>query len=241
MLTDFHSHILPGIDDGSSSVEESIAMLRMEAEQGISAMVATPHFYARHDDPERFLARRAASAERLQAAMAQQEGLPEIYLGAEVHYFQGMSDSEILGRLTIAEKRCILIEMPPAPWTQQMYRELEWVYAKQGLTPVIAHVDRYISRLNTHGIPARLEALPVLVQANASFFLRRTTASFALRLLWQDRIQLLGSDCHNLTDRAPNLGPAAQVIARKLGSEAMAEIRGHEARAFAENGNKHTL
>lgn len=45
-IMDFHSHILPGIDDGSASLEESIAMLRMEAEQGITHVIATPHFYA---------------------------------------------------------------------------------------------------------------------------------------------------------------------------------------------------
>ena len=227
-MTDFHSHILPGIDDGSGSAAESVAMLRMEAKQHVGCVVATPHFYARHDDPERFLKRRAAAMERLQEAAAQQAGLPKVNLGAEVYYFPGMSDSEVLDRLTIEKKSCILIEMPPSPWTPQMYRELEWVYTKQGLTPVIAHVDRYISPLRTHGIPDRLEELPVLVQANASFFLRKTTASFALRLLRQGRIHLLGSDCHNLTDRAPNLGAAVQVIGRRLGDAALEWIQTQE-------------
>ena len=227
-MTDFHSHILPGIDDGSGSTEESVAMLRMEAKQGIGCVVATPHFYARHDDPERFLTRRAAAMEQLQAAVVQQEGLPRILLGAEVHYFPGMSDSEAIARLTIEKKRCILIEMPPAPWTPQMYRELEWVYTKQGLTPIIAHLDRYIGPFRTHGIPAQLEELPVLVQANASFFLKSSTASFALRLLRQGRIHLLGSDCHNLTDRAPNLGAAVQVIGRRMGDAAMEWIQMQE-------------
>ena len=58
-IIDFHSHILPGIDDGSRSVEESIALLQKEAEQGISHVVATPHFYPQLDTPERFLKRRA--------------------------------------------------------------------------------------------------------------------------------------------------------------------------------------
>lgn len=224
MVTDFHSHILPGIDDGSSSVEESINMLHMEAEQGIACVAATPHFYARYDDPELFLQRREDAFRKLQAAMTQHERLPRILLGAEVHYFQGVSDSEVLSRLTIAEKGCILIEMPPAPWTEQMYRELEWIYTKQGLTPVIAHLDRYISPLKTYGIPGRLEELPVLVQANASFFLRRSTAAFALRLLRQGRIHLLGSDCHNMTNRAPNLGPAVQRIVSKLGNTTLEQL-----------------
>ena len=50
-MVDFHSHILPGIDDGSASLEESIELLKREAEQGINHVVATPHFYAQHDTP----------------------------------------------------------------------------------------------------------------------------------------------------------------------------------------------
>jgi protein-tyrosine phosphatase len=203
-------------------------MLRMEAEQGIRRVIATPHFYANHDDPERFLARRAASEARLREAMADRTDLPQVITGAEVHFFHGMSDSAILTQLTIGQKGCILIEMPPAPWTPQMYRELEWIYAKQDLIPVIAHVDRYIRPLRTYGIDRRLEELPVRVQANASFFLHAGTAAFAMKLLRQDRIQLLGSDCHNLTDRAPNLEGALQRIKRKLGAEALERIRENE-------------
>ena len=237
MITDFHSHILPHIDDGSRSVKESLQMLRMEAAQGIDCVVATPHFYANHDDPQRFLSRRASSAARLREAMDGCGGLPRVLIGAEVHYFHGMSESDILPQLTIGKKGCILIEMPPAPWTPQMYRELEWIYTKQGLIPVIAHVDRYIHPLRTHGINRRLEELPVQVQANASFFLHTGTAAFAMRLLGQDRIHLLGSDCHNLTDRAPNLGGAMQRISRKLGHAALERIRDHEQQLFA-NGKK---
>ena len=58
-VIDFHSHILPGIDDGSKNVEESLQMLRMMAKQGITHVVATPHFYPQHDTPESFLKRRA--------------------------------------------------------------------------------------------------------------------------------------------------------------------------------------
>ena len=74
-IIDFHSHILPGIDDGSESVEQSIAMLRMEAEQGITHVVATPHFYPRHDTPQRFLQRRkdADVAKPLRQRRAQHE------------------------------------------------------------------------------------------------------------------------------------------------------------------------
>ena len=148
MLTDFHSHILPGVDDGSADPEQSLEMLRMEAEQGICRVVATPHFYPRHDDPVRFLQRRARGAEKLAERIAGESGLPELILGAEVHYYPGMSESNVLSQLTIGNGKCIMIEMPGAPWTEKMFRELELIYEKQGLIPVIAHIDRYIGPWN---------------------------------------------------------------------------------------------
>lgn len=224
MMIDFHSHILPGIDDGSRSVEESIRMLQAEAEQGISKVIATPHFYAHHDSPERFLERRKEAEKRLREAMERHENMPEIEIGAEIYYFSGISESDVLKLLTIGQKRCILLEMPVSSWTPQMYKEIEAIRVKQGITPIIAHMDRYIAPFRTHGIPERLAELPVAVQVNASFFLRRSTASMAIRMLRRDQIHLLGSDCHNMDMRPPNLGPALQVIRRRLGDEAIDRI-----------------
>ena len=56
-MIDFHSHILPGMDDGSSSPEESLAMLEVSAEQGVDEIFATSHFYPDEEDPASFLAR----------------------------------------------------------------------------------------------------------------------------------------------------------------------------------------
>ena len=224
-MIDFHSHILPGVDDGSRSVEESIAMLRLAGEQGIRRVVATPHFYPRYDRPEAFLERRARAEEALRREMEKHPGLPCVSIGAEVHFFRGMSDSEILPQLTIRGKSCILIEMTPGPWPEDIYRELAGIWEKRGITPIIAHIDRYIGPFRTYGIPRRLEELPVLVQANADFFLERSTAGMAMRMLKADQIQLLGSDCHNMAFRKPNLGPALGAIEKRLGREALDRIR----------------
>ncbi len=223
-MIDAHSHILPGIDDGSASLEESVSMLRLSAQQGVSHVIATPHFYAHHDKPERFLKRRAEAEAALRQEMTLHEGLPRLSIGAEVYFFSGISESEHINQLTIDKKRCILIEMPSVPWTESMFRELEDIHRKQGLTPVIAHVDRYIRPFHTHRIPERLAELPVLVQANASFFLHSSTAGMAMRLLRNDQIHLLGSDCHDLKSRKPNLGAAAAQIKKRLGEEALTRI-----------------
>ena len=165
-IVDFHSHILPGMDDGSASVAESIALLRMEAEQGIDHVVATPHFYPQKDTPERFLQRRAEAEAALREEMQKHTGLPKLSVGAEVFYFPGISDSEAMASLTVDRKRCILIEMPQPPWSDAVYREIQGLYTKRGLIPIIAHIDRYIGAFRTYGSPDRLAEYPVLVQAN---------------------------------------------------------------------------
>ena len=60
-MIDFHSHILPGIDDGSKSTEESLEMLDMLRAQGVVTVAATPHFYARENTPEVFLQKHGTS------------------------------------------------------------------------------------------------------------------------------------------------------------------------------------
>lgn len=223
-IIDFHSHILPGIDDGSASVAESIAMLRLEAEQGLRRVVATPHFYAAYDSPERFLEKRDRAEAALRAAMAQETDLPELLIGAEVYFFRGMSESEWLPRLTIREKHCILIEMPPVPWPEDFYRELAAIYDRWGIVPIVAHVERYAGRLLHRGILRKLEQLPVMIQANADYFLTGGTSALAMRMLKAGQIHLLGSDCHNLSCRKPNLAAAVERIQSKLGQDGISRI-----------------
>ena len=227
-MTDFHSHVLPCLDDGSTSVEQSIEMLRAEAEQGITHVIATPHFYAGRTTPERFLQKRERSEAMLREEMAKHEGLPKLSVGAEVHFFPGISDSDAIKLLTIDKKDCILLEMAESPWGDYAYREMQQIREKQGIIPIIAHVDRYIGPWQDFGIPKRLEQLPVAVQANASFFLRPFTARMAMRMLKRGQIHVLGSDCHNLTTRQPNLGSAIQRIEQKLGQEALDYIHSWE-------------
>lgn len=223
-LIDFHSHILPGIDDGSADLACSVEMLQQEAEQGVTHVVCTPHFYAHHDRPEVFLSRRARAEEALRREMSKHSGLPELFIGAEVFYFRGISDSDFLNRLTIGKKPCIMIEMAGVPFHRYVYDELETIYTRFGITPIIAHIDRYISPWRTYGIPDRLMDLPVLVQANADFFLRKRTSAMAMKMLRADQIHLLGSDCHNMDTRCPNLGPAAGEIAKRLGTHSLDRV-----------------
>lgn len=224
-IIDFHTHILPGIDDGSADMEMSLEMLRQQAQQGVTHVVATPHFYAHYDQPEAFFARRDAAEAALRQAMEAQPDLPGLTMGAEVYFFRGMSQAELLPRLTIGGGKCILVEMPPAPWTEDVCREVSRIWENRGIIPIIAHIDRYIRPWHSRKILRQLENMPVFVQANANFFLQRSTQKLAMRLLRQDKIQLLGSDCHDLKERKPNLAEATQLIRQKMGESTLERIR----------------
>lgn len=223
-ITDFHTHILPHVDDGSKNTEMSLSMLRSEAAQHVGCVVLTPHFYADRDTPEHFLQRRHEALHHLRKAMEEQADLPKLVAGAEVAYYRGMSESDVLKKLCIGNSSYILVELPAPPWKDYVYEELLEISRKQRLTPVIAHIDRYLPIFGADRIVERLTALPVLIQANSHFFTRAATASRALRMLQQGKIHLLGSDCHDLTSRAPELGKAVERIKNRLGEDFLEQI-----------------
>lgn len=225
-MIDFHTHILPKMDDGSRGTEESLRMLREESSQGVSAVVLTSHYYAEKETPEKFLQRREASRRRLFEVIGESEGadsLPELFLGAEVKVFSGISSLELLPELTIQGTRYILLEMPFEPWPESVFRELNAIKAR-GLLPVIAHVERYLSLQKKTDNIERLMDSDVLIQSNAEFFLQGFKSRKAFQMLKEDKIHLLGSDSHNLTSRPPNLGAALSLIEKKLGRETIERI-----------------
>lgn len=220
---DFHTHILPGVDDGSKSVEQSLEMLQQQKQQGIETVVLTPHFYPQNDQPQRFIARRQQAFEKLLEA-AEKENLPQLLLGAEVYYFNGIGSWEGLRDLAIEGTDFVLIEMPFAKWTDRMYDELDGIYHNLGLVPVIAHIERYINIFTANRVMKQLKELNVRIQANAEFFIDSKTRNLALKLLKNSDINILGSDCHNLEDRKPNLAQAEEIICSRLGQAAIENI-----------------
>lgn len=218
-LLDIHTHILPQMDDGSRSVEESLEMLRAEAQQGVDTVVLTPHFYATREAPDKFLARRAASLEMLQRAMEVQQDLPALRVGAEVAYYEGMGRSEHLENLCIQGTRVVLVEMPFCEWSQRMYNELAEMREVRGIQPILAHVERYLA-FQPRDVVERLCAMNMCIQVNAEFFARWQTSRAAIRLLEERLIHFIGTDCHNLKHRSPNYGKAAEKIGKKLGEDA---------------------
>ncbi len=224
-LFDFHTHVLPGMDDGSRTAAQSLAMLRAAARDGVRYVAATPHFYPHRETPGAFLARRDAAWDTLGRAMVAEESeLPTVLPGAEVYAFEGMSDCAELRQLTLAGGDTLLVEMPMAAWSDRLLAELTGIQQKLGLVPVVAHIDRYLTRFNAKRIMACMADLPVFLQANSSFFLKRNSCRMALHFLCNQRIHVLGSDCHDDTRRPPNLGMATDIIAKHLGPSTLSRV-----------------
>ena len=106
----------------------------------------------------------------------------------------------------------LLVEPPMMPWSESMLEEVEQCGESLHCVPVIAHIDRYMRILQDYTLFERLKDRHLLIQVNASFFLHRDTVNFALQCLREKRFQFIGSDCHDLDSRRPNMGEAAQVI-----------------------------
>ena len=227
-MIDFHTHILPGIDDGSRNSDMTMAMLAEESAQGVTAIAATPHFYSDRISIDGFLDRRAASLARVQERLADSgltSSAPMLYTGAEVYYFPGMGKAERLRELTISGTDTVLIEMPFVQWDERIVTEVTDVIREQKLRVVLAHVERYIGYQKNKRYWNQILELPLTVQLNAGSFMKGLRKRhFCLEMLKERPDSIIGSDCHNLESRRPNLAEARAVIEKKLGSRTLAAI-----------------
>ncbi|MGN0476306.1 MAG: CpsB/CapC family capsule biosynthesis tyrosine phosphatase [Ruminococcus sp.] len=209
-ILDFHSHILPNIDDGSDSVETSLNMISTMHNQGVNAVVATPHFYAHRDRVDSFIQRRKSSFELLEKSLP--GNCPHIILGAEVAYFRGISSAEEVKKLTIEKTGILLLEMPFQKWNDEIIGEVKHLVNFRKFTVMIAHLDRYLDIKDNKPFVKKLLSLPVIIQLNASALFDRKRMKKSVRLAEkQDRV-VLGSDAHNMNSRPPLLGDARTVL-----------------------------
>ncbi len=217
-MIDFHSHILPGIDDGADCVETSLEMLRKAKEQGVSQIVATPHFYPEQMTVDSFLEYRQAAYEALCDAMDGEE-FPEIHLGCEVHLGGQTPEIEDLKKLCLEGTKVVLLEMPYGllhPW---MIDTVYQIIAKGKMIPVIAHVDRYHDMLKQFERLKTLLSMEVVVQLNADAFLSWGMNRHLKKIIGLNRPVVLGSDMHNLTTRTNRIEAASKKIEKKFGAQ----------------------
>ena len=221
-IIDMHCHILPGVDDGARDVETSLAMLEASRAQGVQYMVATPHFYATRDRVDTFLDRRREAWETLKSRIG--ADYPGIVLGAEVAFFRGISRAERLEALKIEGTDCLLLEMPFRPWSEDDVDEVSEILEKRGYTIILAHIERYLAMRGNADYIGNLLELPVLAQINAESLLDWRQRGKLIKMVRNGQVHLLGSDCHGIHHRPPNLGEGREILRKKTGTEYLDRI-----------------
>ena len=225
-IIDFHAHILPELDDGSTSAERSLQMYQLSIKQGVDYILATPHFYALQDRIETFLEKREASyiklQNRLQQAESEEQGFSsagcKIIPGAEVAYFPGISEAEKLSMLTVQNTNLLLLELPFAEWKETIYKEVESLIQDRKMTVMLAHFERYLHVYHKKYMQELME-LPAYIQINAGSLTDWRRRRGTLKLIEKSSSFVLGSDMHGMTHRPPNLGEGRLVLQKKCGSK----------------------
>lgn len=220
MTIDFHSHILPSLDDGSVSIEESISLLDMLAESGTDVVVATPHFYCHEISLDDFLAARNESYKLLQPYLKSNH--PKILLGAEVLFSNKLKSLKDLERLTIEGTSYLLLEMPYIRLSPQIINSVSELSDSGRVKILMAHIERYLNFTDFSDLES-LMSLDVLGQLNANSFLNRKTRKRCFKLINKGYVQVIGSDLHH-KDRGVVVSKAYEVIEKKYGNDKISQI-----------------
>ena len=236
-MIDIHSHLLPGVDDGASDLAEAVAMCRLAAEDGCTAIVATPHL--RHEQwwnddrsllEQRWLELRDAALPHL-----------EVFLGGEIAInSQSCRELELLPEgdlVSLAGSRYLLLEFHPRPLGPDPV-ELIHELVVEGWTPIVAHPERIrwlaedlglLGALIDHGALAQLTAMSVTGDFGRHI---QTTAS---RMLDASLVHFVASDAHSVRLRPPGLAKAFDHIAATRGEATARRLLLTHPRAVLEN------
>lgn len=220
-LVETHCHILPEIDDGAKNVETSIKMIKKLQLQGAKAIIATPHYYSDSISLADFIAKRNASFEKLKAALPADS--PKIILGAEVYISRYLFGNEDLAAMCIEGTKYALIEHPfSESFTDKAYNRLLSISCDFGITPILAHIERYKALMDDAKKLDALLDMGCLAQVNINSFADspRSVKKRLFKYLDSGRIQLISSDCHNMDSRPPEYAKGAKEIIKKCGQSA---------------------
>lgn len=226
---DIHTHLLPGLDDGSTSLLETLEMARVGYDRGTRAMVATPHAFLPPFEPRPPLAvydRFADTVSRLQRLARSEENafLREMSFHFGCEYFVSPEFLEALDSrqiFTLNGSRYLLVEFPQFLAFDAVSAAVSRVL-DSGLLPVLAHIERY-SLFRGQG--SRVEALRrrgCVLQVNASSIVEdagQDEAEAAWSFAREGLVDVIASDAHDAHDRAPDLGSAWERLAGEIGRE----------------------
>jgi protein-tyrosine phosphatase len=224
-MIDTHLHILPGVDDGPQTMEESVALARALVQEGIHAAIATPHYNDLF--PQLSAAEIKERVNELQQALDHQRIPLRLFAGHEALIKAGLVDDIGAGRLaTLNGSRYLLLELWNDAWlptTEQVIFELR----ASGITPILAHPERYRIFQREQGRLASLLRQGVLVQVTASSLVGmqgRTALRVAETLLKGGLVHCIASDSHGLHRRPPTIAQSLGQVVRVIGQVKMRQL-----------------
>lgn len=212
-MIDIHCHLLPYVDDGANDLEEAVELLRLEAEQGVTALCVTPHLrLGMFETPDEKI---TAQYERLKG-LAAEKGL-QIFLSREYHWDELLAEK--LGDRTLLPigDRTLLVEFSFRHSAAQMLEAAGQV-RRCGYTPLIAHVERYPAA--TEELIRGLREAGALIQVNADAVLGydgRALKRSTWDLLKAGLVDVIASDAHSPDERPPRLRECFAFLQKKLG------------------------
>lgn len=217
---DIHSHILPGVDDGSQNMETTMEMVETAYRQGVRTMIATPHYYPGHvRRPKEHL---EEIFRETVAAINEKYSDFKLYLGNEIYYRDEVVEKLLNNRIcTLAGTKYVLLEFTPSAQYSLLCSAVRRCL-ENGFDPVLAHIERYQCLWKNEKNIAELIRMGAYMQINAENFVGGLFAPmkrYCLKLIKDGLVHFIGSDCHNMQDRSPNMEVAANYLREKLDSD----------------------
>lgn len=234
-LYDFHTHILPGIDDGAKDMDTSIKMLDMEYKEGVRTIIATPHYIPDGKNAEKTHVLRAYEQVKKKAA----ECYPDLtlLLGNELYYRDPVIAALKEQRaFTIADTDYILVEFRTSSEYERIRSALRKLQ-ENGYRPILAHVERYSSLLD-HERLHELKELGIVIQINTLSFtggVFNKESRFCLKAAKMGLADLIGSDCHDALRRVPMMQKAIAKLEHVVDAEQLNRILYENPKMILEN------
>lgn len=236
-MVDMHCHILPAVDDGAKDMEQTMEMLHIAEQEGIEAMIVTPHYKARHRnaDADTILHK----IHEVQEKAASEGCHITLYPGNEILYFDGAAELlENGGVLSLNNTDRALVEFYPTDDYRYIRNALDCVKAA-GYVPVLAHVERYHCMVNDWKRVRELKQLGVEIQINASSAMGqigRPVQDFIFTLLKNKLVDYVGTDAHNTHSRKPEFQSCYRKLVRKFDESYIDDIFYENAMAIIDAG-----
>ncbi len=222
-MIDFHTHILPSIDDGADTLETSVTMLHTLQEQGVNTVVLTPHYYSHHKPIEEFVVKRNASLSILTNAL--REDTPKICVGAEVYFTDYLFNNHDLTPLCIQGTRTMLVELPYNKTITAAYVDkIDRLITEYNITPVLAHVERYPSLIRSTSMLERFIDIGCVLQTNVSSYTEFGKRRL-ISLVNKGYIGALGTDAHNLDSRPPQYTEGYSRLKKSVSEDVLHRIQ----------------